>query len=242
MRIASINLNRRLGSDVPRKRLEGWLAGHEIDLLLAQEAWTQTHADAPLISSFMSLGGTALVHAWIVNRCALAHQVELLGPKWLRLDVAGLVVHVVYLDATSSARRARELEALLAHMARETSSDLMVVGDFNLAPSAADGLYGDRPSGFNSETDRAPFRRLLAGVGLVDLGAVARGPSFTFERMRGGRRSAFRCDLILASISLAPELTLSSDHSTRDPTSGFTDHSGLVIDVPRLSISGRSQQ
>jgi hypothetical protein len=124
------------------------------------------------------------------------------------------------------------LTALHGALTGTPASNVLVVGDFNMGPSDADGRLGDAASVWNNETDRAPFRRLLADVGLVDLGAASAPHAFTLERAAsGGRHSAFRCDLALASIPLAPLLTLTYDHSVRERTHGFTDHSALIVDL-----------
>ncbi len=39
MRLASVNLNKRLGNPAPRATLTAWLSRHGVDMLLAQEPW-----------------------------------------------------------------------------------------------------------------------------------------------------------------------------------------------------------
>lgn len=231
MRVASLNLNKRLRTESARSRLYQWLTEQEVSLLLTQEPWNAANPEVPTLSGFRPIGGNHLVFAWVDERLALP-PCTILGSWWQRLEVGHVAVHNVYLDAYSQRRRATQLMELKNGLVREGDRPVLVVGDFNLAPRPGDGLFNGTPSTFNSERDRVPFRELLTRIRLHDLTGMSPPAEFTIERRYDGRSSAFRCDLVLLSDYLAPTVTTAYDHSVRIGKRRFTDHSASLIELP----------
>jgi Methyltransferase domain/Endonuclease/Exonuclease/phosphatase family len=230
MRIASINLNKRLGNPAARGRLADWLQGQRVDVLIGQEPWKPVDRDPLTIAGFRQVGGDGRLYTWISERweipsssrpCDFAQRIEL---SWL-------VVLNVYLDAYTTTTRSSQLTELTSILAAEGGRPVVAAGDFNLAPRPADGLTDGRPSSFNNTTDRIPFQRLIDTAGLLDAAADL-PPQFTVERQRSGRQIQFRCDLALISDHLASTVVATYDHTTRDGPAGFTDHSAILIDLP----------
>jgi hypothetical protein len=230
VRVASVNLNKRIGATPARSRLLQWLAGNDIALLLAQEPW-RPEGRAPVhLDGFFAIGGTDRVFAWIHERY-LVPVCRQLAPHWQRLELAYLAIHHAYLDARAQATRAQQLDQLRAGMRAEGDRPALVVGDFNLAPRPHDGLFDGHPSSFNTDTDRGPFHSLLTACLLHDTTA-ADPPEFSVVRSARGKRWEFRCDLALVSDYLAPSVTVTYDHAVRAGDTAFTDHSALLIDLP----------
>jgi Methyltransferase domain/Endonuclease/Exonuclease/phosphatase family len=231
VRIASLNLNKRLRTEGARSRLLRWLHDREVSLILTQEPWTATTPEVPALNGFRPIGGNHLVFAW-VNEGMAPPPCTILDSWWQRLEVGYVVVHNVYLDAYSQRRRATQLIELKNGLLCEGDRPVLVVGDFNLAPRPEDGLFNGMPSTFNSERDRVPFRELLAHNRLHDLTGASPGAEFTIVRRYNGRSSAFRCDLVLLSDYLAPTVTTAYDHAVRVGKHSFTDHSASLIELP----------
>ena len=95
------------------------------------------------------------------------------------------------------------------------------------------GLVNGQPSRFNSRIDLAPLARLLGETGLVDATATE-SPEFTIERRRPGLLTQFRCDLVLVPDGIHPVVDVRYDHLSRTGQEAFTDHSGILIDIPAL--------
>jgi hypothetical protein len=230
MRVASLNLNKRLGNASARSRLLRWLAMHEVSLVLTQEPYP-VDAKPPSLDGLRPVGGSHQVFAWIAE-CLEPPSCASVRGWWQRLELGYLAVHNVYLDPYSRRRRADQIEELHDVLLAEPGRPVLIVGDFNLAPRLEDGRFDGKASRFNSEVDRAPFRQLLAVAALQDL---TRGPSdvqYTVVKRHRGRYSEFRCDLALASDYMAPTIVAKYDHRTRMGELVFTDHSAVVLDLP----------
>jgi hypothetical protein len=230
MRVASMNLNKRIGGTTARNRLVQWLARNNIALLLAQEPWRPPGRQPVQLDGFCAVGGTDRVFAWVHERFE-APACRQLAPHWQRLELGYLAVHHVYLDAHAQTTRAAQFDQLRVGMRAEGDRPTLAVGDFNLAPRPQDGLFDGHPSSFNSETDRGPFQSLLAAC-LVRDTTVADPPEFSVARSASGKRWEFRCDLALVSDYLALSVTVTYDHGVRAGATAFTDHSALLIDLP----------
>src|SRR5512134_3472277 len=102
----------------------------------------------------------------------------------------------VYLpaDKSDAARRAALLGQLAQAIRERPERPHVIVGDFNLAPTPADGLYGGNPSPWTSKREREALDALIIAGRLVD---STREPGtavgFTFERLIHKRLSQFRC-------------------------------------------------
>jgi exonuclease III len=230
VRLASINLNKRLGNPAARAKLTAWLQQHRVDVLVAQEPWKPVDRAPIDLVGFGSVGGDGDLFCWVAERFA-APPVFRPDSFVQRLELAWLVVCNTYLDCGSTTARSGQLGRLRKIIAAETGRPTLACGDFNLAPRPVDGLNNGRPSTFNSATDRAPLAALLADAGLVDATATD-PPQFTIERRQSGVPSQFRYDLVLVPDHLVPAVTARYDHATRDGAQAFTDHSGILIDAP----------
>jgi hypothetical protein len=240
VRVASLNLNKRIGGATARNRLQQWLDRNDIALLLAQEPWRPAGRAPVHLDGFRAVGGTDRVFAWMRERfeTPLCRQH---APYWQRLELGYLAVHHAYLDAHAQASRAAQLHQLQAVVRAEDDRPALVVGDFNLAPRPHDGLFDGRPSSFNADTDRRPFQALVAACMLRDATA-ADPPEFSVVRSARGKRWEFRCDLALISDYLATSVTVTYDHEVRAGAAAFTDHSALLIDLPVSPGSVRAFQ
>ena len=230
MRIASLNMNKRLGNASARPQVLEWLRNHEINLVLTQEPCRNLDKP-PSLDGYRPVGGSHQVFAWIAESFEPLPSVSVRS-WWQRLEVGYLVVHNVYLDPYSRRRRGDQLEELRDHMTAEPERPVLIVGDFNLAPRPEDGCFDGKASKFNSDVDRGPFRRLLVDVGLQDLTSAASGIQYTIVRKHQGKRIEFRCDLALASDYIAPTITANYHHDTRTGARPFTDHSAIVLNLP----------
>jgi exodeoxyribonuclease-3 len=122
----------------------------------------------------------------------------------------------------------------------DPSLPLVVVGDFNVAPSDLDvhdpALW--RGKNLASEPERDQVRRLQT-LGLSDLGRVSAGSAegpFTYWDYRLGafhRGWGLRIDLILGSASVAERLiSVEVDREERKPTTGEgkpSDHAPVIL-------------
>jgi SAM-dependent methyltransferase len=230
VRLASINLNKRLGNPAARARLAVWLHHHRVDVLVAQEPWKPVDRMPIDLAGFRPLGGDGDLFSWIAERFA-APPVTRPDSFVQRVELAWLVVCNTYLDCRSTTARSHQLGRLRKIIMADNGRPTLACGDFNLAPRPVDGLNNGRPSTFNSATDRAPLDELLANAGLVDATATD-PPQFTIERQLSGVPSQFRCDLALIPDHLLPATTVRYDHATRTGEPALTDHSGILIDAP----------
>ncbi len=230
MRLASVNLNKRLGNPAARAKLTAWLHHHHVDVLVTQEPWKPVNRTAINLAGYRSVDGDGDLFCWSAERFTIP-PVSRPDKFVQRLELGWLAVYNTYLDCGSTTSRRRQLCRFQEIIAAENGRPILSCGDFNLAPRPVDGLNNGRPSNFNSATDRKPFADLLIYGGLVDATA-AEPPQFTIERQQSRLRSRFRCDLALVPDYLLPMVNVRYNHSTRAGEQAFTDHSGILIDVP----------
>jgi hypothetical protein len=230
VRLASINLNKRLGNPAARAKLTTWLHHHHVDVLVAQEPWKPVNRTAVNLADYSPVGGDGDLFCWSAERFTIP-PVSRLESFVQRVELAWLVVYNTYLDCRSVTSRRHQLCRFQEIIAVENGRPILACGDFNLAPRPVDGLNNGRPSNFNSSIDRRPFSELLADNDLIDTTATET-PQFTIERQQSGLRSRFRCDLALVPGHLLPMVNVEYNHSTRASEQAFTDHSGILIDVP----------
>ncbi|MGH3702652.1 MAG: methyltransferase domain-containing protein [Pseudonocardiaceae bacterium] len=230
MRLASINLNKRLGNPAARAKLTAWLHHHNVDVLVTQEPWKPVNRTAINLVGYRPADGDGDLFCWSAEQFAIP-PVSRPDSFVQRLELNWLAVYNTYLNSGSITSRRRQLCRFQQIIAVETGRPILACGDFNLAPRPVDGLNNGRPSNFNSATDRTPFAELLADGGLVDTTATD-PPQFTIERQHSGLHSRFRCDLALVPDYLLPMVNVRYNHSTRASEQAFTDHSGILIDIP----------
>lgn len=239
MLLASLNLNKRLRTTVARARLAAWLRERDVDVLAAQEPWKAGDDATVTLDGYHHCGGDSRLSAWVHERwtpVAVTRAAVFLQ----RIELDWLVVFHTYLDASSGADRVAQLRRLCELTLAENGRPVLLTGDFNLAPRTADGRFGEQPSTFNSESERASLRDLLTSARLVDTTAND-PPEFTFVRMRNGQVSRFRCDLALLSDHMRATAVITYDHAPRVGEMQFTDHSAVLADLP-VTLATQAQQ
>jgi exodeoxyribonuclease-3 len=225
MRIATWNVN---SLRVRLPQVLDWLVRHAPDILCLQETKV-IDADFPA-AEFRAAGYHAVFIgqktyngvATLSREPADAVMTELPGfdsgqKRFLAATVGGLRLVNVYVpngesvDSEKYGYKLAWLGALREFIARElaTHPDVVVLGDFNVAPQPRDVHDPKAWEGhvLFSEPERAALRALLA-TGLVDVFRAFPQPeaSFTWWDYRQGgfrRNQGLRIDLILASTSLA---------------------------------------
>jgi hypothetical protein len=241
VRLASINLNKRLGNPAARTLLIGWLHQQQIDVLVAQEPWKPVHRLPIELPGYTAVAGDGGLFCWIAGHYA-PPLVTQPATFVQRIELAWLIVYNTYLDCRSTTARRDQLVQLHQLITAEDGRPTLTVGDFNLAPRPMDGLHDGEPSTFNTATDRGPLAALLAGEHLADTTAST-PPQFTLERHRSGVPSQFRCDLALTPHHQLPAVAVAYDHGTRTGGQAFTDHSGILLDIPlTLTAAATSEQ
>ncbi|WP_447002474.1 methyltransferase domain-containing protein [Saccharothrix isguenensis] len=230
MRLASINLNKRLGNPVARTHLTRWLLHNQVDVLVAQEPWKPVARVAVDLPGFRHVDGNGNLFCWSAERYQVP-RASRPADFAQRLELAWLVVYNAYLDSGSTTSRRDQLDILRKLVGTENRRPVLACGDFNLAPRLIDGVSNGHPSDFNSSTERERFAALLAEADMVDSTATD-APEFTIERRTATLHSRFRCDLALISDHLRPVTSVRYDHSVRSGTQAFTDHSAILVDLP----------
>jgi hypothetical protein len=208
-----------------------WLQEQRIDVLITQEPWKPPARVPVTLPGFCPAGGDGRLFTWMAEHWENPSP-SCPGEFVQRIELGWLIVLNVYLDAYTAAARSLQLVKLSAIAAAEEGRPVVVAGDFNLAPRPSDGLTDGRPSSFNNEIDRVPFRRLLESAQLTDTTAEVPSPEFTVVRQLSGKSIKFRCDLALMSGHLMGAAVVTYDHGTRDGDRAFTDHSAILIDIP----------
>lgn len=228
MRIVSVNLRKRL--PVIGKIVEFWLDGLQCDLLVVQEPWHRKRVRPIELKGYRSLGGNTSVHSWLKSdnrqpRCST------LSTCWQAIDFGSFRIYNVYLPAKSRAGRISTLSRLTRDVGRGERQPLIVLGDFNLAPTPEDGIYADTISKFTSRSERDAFANLVHSARLLDmtsrecLGHI----EYSFQPRAGRSKLSFRCDLALVSQAAAPLTSVRYDHQVREGPQAFTDHSALIV-------------
>jgi exonuclease III len=232
-RVVSLNANKRVQSPRSLALLTAWLARVRPDLLLLQEPWPHGKEPSACIGSLSRVAGDSNVAAFAeaaLPVVVVAHQA-----RWLTVEVGGRRFHDVYFPAGAGDAKVRAdlLDALAARVAGERGARHLIFGDFNMAPTAADGLFDGKPTTWTIRRERAAFERLLAEGGLVDATrTIESAERFTYKRLRGGKVSQYRCDLALVDRRLidAGAVTIAMDHTVRSG-GAFTDHSAVLVDL-----------
>jgi exonuclease III len=238
LRLASLNLGRRLRYVSETEALPRWLHARDVDILCVQEATgSKTSTPNASIPGYEFVDGHAQVAVFARPSLTIGSTL-LVKERWLTIDVGYLTVHNLYLSARSAAARTAILDDLARAIGRDVRETHLLVGDFNLAPRPVDGLVDGRASRFTTLHERRAFSRLLHRANLVDLGAKADSPVYTRDTHIAGRRIQFRCDLGLLSRSCVDGVQLTYDHTVRSSsTAAFTDHSALLVDLPVSVLS-----
>ncbi len=259
MRLATWNVN-SLKARLPRV-LE-FLAQHEPDVLCLQE--TKTEPAAFPVAELAAAGYQAAHHSggrWagvaILAREAPTDVVAGLPgeaspeqARWVEATVGGLRIASVYVvngQAVGSEPYAEKLQFLHAmgeRLAALRAQELVVMGDFNIAPDDAD-VYD--PAAFAGSThvtdeERGALADLAGAGGLVDayralypLGAEDPNRThFTWWDYRQGhfhRGLGLRIDLALMSEGLAPRLARAGIERDFRKGTKPSDHAPLLVEL-----------
>lgn len=222
------------GHSSRRAKLLAWIDRTRPEVLFLQEPWRAGQDPLAAIGPLRFIQGNSNVAAYA--REPADFTVARFEDRWLTLHGGGAALHGVYFHCETGERRQRAelLDRLAAAVQAVPMLPHIVVGDFNLAPTHRDGLYGGNPSRWTSEREREALRSLLATGGLIDATFAPKRPNgFTFERAINGRRLQFRCDLALVDGVLheSGDLIVGVDHGVRIGSGAFTDHSALIVDL-----------
>ncbi|HEY5979847.1 MAG TPA: exodeoxyribonuclease III [Microlunatus sp.] len=248
MRIATWNVN-SIGARLPR--LLDWLTTREPDAVALQE--TKAADDAFPYAELADLGYEAL-HVgdgrWngvaVLSRVGLTPvSTELPGhpePRYVSARCGPLTITSVYvpngrsLDDPHYTYKLDWLATLRGTLpATDTPTGLVMMGDFNVAPTDADvfdiGAFAG--STHVTEPERAAVRA-LTDTGLVDVPArPGKGDRpFTYWDYRAGmfhQDKGMRIDLVLAS----PDLRIDDAYVDREARKGKlpSDHAPVVVDL-----------
>lgn len=252
MRIATWNVN-SVRARLPQ--VLDWLARHAPDVLCIQETKV-IDADFPT-AEFRAAGYHAAFTgqkayngvATLSREPASAVVTELPGfnagqKRFLAATVAGLRLINVYVpngesvDSEKFRYKLAWLDALRDFVVRErvTYADLVVLGDFNVAPEPRDVYDPKAWEGrvLFSEPERAALRALL-DTGLVDVFRAFAQPEGSYTwwdyRQAGFRRNhGLRIDHILASASLATRCRACTIDVTPRALERPSDHAPVIAE------------
>ncbi len=173
---------------------------------------------------------------------------EDLGARLVSARVGGLIFETVYcpngktLEHEDFPRKLAWFDALLGHWQadHDPQQNLVLCGDFNIAPAAIDSWSGEAGEGrlFHTADERRRFEALL-DFGLYDL-FRARHPdrqAFSWWDYRGGafhRGQGLRIDLLLGPAASADRvLEVEIDRDFRKKQQGLTasDHAPVYADL-----------
>ena len=154
----------------------------------------------------------------------------------LQINIGFLSIFNMYFDAYSRKARSEQLTIMKERLEKGDDQPIMILGDFNLAPSLEDGMNGKSYSKFNGIADRGALINAITSLKLVDTtNKIALGKQeYSIEMKTGQSLIKFRCDLCLTSnlIYENEKFSVRYDHLVRDKITGFTDHSALIISFP----------
>jgi exodeoxyribonuclease-3 len=251
------SLNARLG------RVEEWLAEVEPDVVCLQE--TKLADDAFPALTFEAMGYASAHHGqgqWngvaILSRVGLDDVVANFAPgvepdheaRIITATCAGVRVSSVYVpngravDHDHYRYKLGWLDRLLAHLDADTSPDrdVVVAGDFNIAPVDADV---HDPAAFVGATHASgPERDRLAALeawGLVDLfrTRVTADRVYSWWDYRAGdfhQGRGMRIDLVLGSRSLADRTEWCVVDRNARKGKQPSDHAPVVVDVAPVAV------
>lgn len=261
MRIATWNVN-SIRSRVDR--VEAWLARSEVDVLAIQE--TKAREDQFPYLPFEALGYEVAhigLNQW--NGVAIASRVGLAEitvgfpgmPSWgeppapearaIGATCAGVRVWSVYvpngraLDDPHMAYKLAWLDRLAAAgrawLAEDPQAQIVIMGDWNVAPSDEDvwsmEFYADKSH--VSPGERAGFRGVV-DAGYADLVRPhAPGPGvytyWDYQQLRFPKKQGMRIDFALGSPALAARVAGAAIDREERKGKGASDHAPVVIEL-----------
>jgi exonuclease III len=227
MIILWLNLRKRGGSRWAAAALERFTNAVNCDLLLLQETVTKaaafSHELGDLQPVYLSSDLSAFAKPSITG-IKVAHTESFL----LCVEAHHKVVFNVHLSAYRTSTRQQELQ-YLEKLIRGEPGDVIVGGDFNLAPRPEDGLFNGAASSWTPPAERQAFRRFTQICGLVDLLGNELEQEYSIERSTVRGQIRFRCDLVLCSARLQSLAKARYLHETRIGAWAISDHSGMVL-------------
>lgn len=237
MRIVSLNLKKRINDRATRAALERWLARVDPDILVLQEAAAPRGQLPDSVNEMGFILGNCNVACWA--KADLVRPGVVTAIPALTVDAGGIRLCCTYLSSDSSAERIRQLQDLRLQLTGDPRP-VILVGDFNLAPTPEDGRYGDNESTWTKRGERRALQQLLMDLRLRDLtsAAVVGAQHFTFERINKGQWNRFRCDL-----AFAPECdgyAARYDHAVRKGSITFTDHSACIVEIAEAALDDQT--
>ena len=261
MRIATWNVN-SIRSRVDR--VEAWLARSEVDVLAIQE--TKAREDQFPHLPFEALGYEVAhigLNQW--NGVAIASRVGLAEitvgfpgmPRWgeppapearaIGATCAGVRIWSVYvpngraLDDPHMAYKLQWLDRLAAAgrawLAEDPQAQIVIMGDWNVAPSDEDvwsmEFYADKSH--VSPGERAGFRGVV-DAGYADLVRPhAPGPGvytyWDYQQLRFPKKQGMRIDFALGSPALAARVAGAAIDREERKGKGASDHAPVVIEL-----------
>jgi exodeoxyribonuclease III len=258
MRLVTWNVN-SLKMRLPRV-LE-FLGQHAPDVACLQE--TKCERDAFPVAELADAGYRAVHHSggrWagvaILAREGLAlaevaaglpGEVRAEEARWIEADVDGVRVASTYVvngravGSETFAEKLSFLDAMIARAAELRGRDVVIAGDFNVAPADVD-VYD--PAAFAgaphvTAEERSRLARMLEAGGLVDAHVALHGPEaqqFTWWDYRQGhfhRGLGLRIDLLLLGGTLPAGLERVGIERDFRKGSKPSDHAPLVADLRR---------
>lgn len=142
MRILSANLNQRIGNAQARAKFESWLGSQTATLILGQEPFTPSRNERPPLDGYKLISTSRMISCWLANGIPVPTVVEH-TERWHEIFLGDVSIHNVYLSPHSSKKRTAVLLALRSLIADGRRGKTIVLGDINLAPRPADGVFGD---------------------------------------------------------------------------------------------------
>jgi exonuclease III len=179
--------------------------------------------------------GSDGLRTWI-RRKWKSPKVKDLRENWQEIQLDYMIVHNVYLSAYDSNERCKFLVDLKKYISSESDRPILIVGDFNLAPTPRDGMVDNQISTFTQLQERIDFESLLSSAKVIDVTSPIFSSTeqvqYTIERRFKRSVSRFRCDLALLTDYMVSAVKARYDHEVRTGLNSFTDHSALIIDAP----------
>ncbi|ABD09180.1 Endonuclease/exonuclease/phosphatase [Rhodopseudomonas palustris HaA2] len=227
------NLRKRGQNKAAIRSLERLVSSPSADLVLLQETFARRILEidrlAHTVPIYVSRDLSAFVGPAIGNVAVFCDEPFVLG-----LTLNALTVLNVHLSAYQGAKRSQQLECMLRLLDKSINNNIVIGGDFNLAPYDRDGLFNGAFSSWTLDSERRVLRELMKRHGLFDVLGESPPQEFTIERHLRGGLVQFRCDFILCSEALRSSAQASYIHEARTGSWAFTDHSGM-----RLSLETR---
>ncbi len=255
MRLATWNVN---SIRARQERVVSWLASNDVDVLAIQE--TKCKPEQFPFEPLAELGYQVEVlglNQWngvaIISRlpltdvqhhfAAVPHfgDSEFAEPRALAATAAGVRVYSLYvphgrgLEDPHYAYKLNWLRALAAEAGQLVQQDVVLAGDFNVAPLDQDvwDMAVFQGSTHVSEPERAAFNAFLElGYSDVVRERVPEGYTYwDYTQLRFPRNQGMRIDFILASPSVAERVTAAYIDRNERKGKGASDHVPVVIDI-----------